>query len=69
MLQFSRLPESRAMDLHMRDSLAEITVARRQMAVAPIFICDRDKKAVMDGETGRLLHPHYGLHPVWMTPG
>lgn len=50
------------MDLQMRDSLAEITVTRSEMPVAPIFICDRDQKAVMDGKAGRLLHPHERNH-------
>jgi hypothetical protein len=63
MLQFKCvLRSSRVMDLQMRDSLAEITVTRREMTMAPVFICDWDQKAVMDRKAGRLLHPHERSH-------
>ena len=56
------LRSSTVMDLQMWDNLAEITVARREMTMAPIFICDWHQKAVMDGKAGCLLHSHERSH-------
>jgi hypothetical protein len=41
-MQYVLRRRSRVMDLQMRDSLAEITVTRREMTMAPICICDWD---------------------------